>query len=234
MSNLPNIFKTSYVQAGSVLNSHDLEFLHQSNAIEQIYSINYARSTSAHLQGHAAAYLNSQSLGRVQKIISHIDLCHWQQLIVMEQMYVPLPIPKRGIGRFRSTITPYNVSVGEYVPPPFMQVPDLMRQWMCDLRIGLIDNSKQLKLDQMAVFCGGLLQRFEAIHPFVDGNGRVGRLFVNYCRSYWSLQPIVFYEHERDAFFAAHSSKVAMANFLRGKFEKAEELTQAHSKRPVT
>jgi Fic family protein len=207
--------------AGAILNARDLEFLHQSNAIEQIYSINYARSTTVNLQGHAAAYLNSQSLGRARKIISHIDLCHWQQLIVLEQMYVQLPIPQRGVGRFRSRITPYNVAVGEYVPPTFIRVPDLMRHWMCDLRVGLLDQFTQPGLDSMAIFCGGLLQRFEAIHPFVDGNGRVGRLFVNYCLAYWGMPPIVFYEAERDTFFAAHSSKVAMANFLYGKVQDA-------------
>jgi Fic/DOC family len=219
MNNPPDIPKAGGSSGGAILNARDLEFLHQSNAIEQIYAINYARSTAASLQGHAAAYLNSQSLGRARKIISHIDLCHWQQLIVLEQTYVQVPIPQRGIGRFRSQITPYNVFVGEYVPPTFMRVPDLMRHWMCDLRVGLLDQVSQPKLDSMANFCGGLLQRFEAIHPFVDGNGRVGRLFVNYCLGYWGVQPLIFYEAEREAFFSAHSSKVAMANFLRGKLE---------------
>jgi Fic family protein len=222
MNNPPDLSKTGDAPASAILNARDLEFLHQSNAIEQIYSINYGRSTAASLQGHAAAYLNSQNLGKVRKIISHIDLCHWQQLIVLEQMYLQLPIPKRGIGRFRSRLTPYNVSVGEYVPPTFLRVPDLMRHWMCDLRVGLLDHSNQPTLDHMAIFCGGLLQRFEAIHPFVDGNGRVGRLFVNYCRGYWGLSPIIFHEMEREAFFAAHSSKVAMANFLREKFGETD------------
>jgi Fic family protein len=221
MNKPPDLSEADGSLTNAILNARDLEFLHQSNAIEQIYAINYARSTAVNLQGHAAAYLNSQSVGKARKIISHIDLCHWQQLIVLEQMYVQPPIPQLGIGRFRSQITPYNVSVGEYVPPTFMRVPDLMRHWMCDLRVGLLDQSSQPKLDYMAIFCGGLLQRFEAIHPFVDGNGRVGRLFVNYCLGYWGMPPLVFYEAEREAFFAAHSSKAAMANFLRGKLEKA-------------
>ena len=199
------------------LDSQGLEFLHQSNAIEQIYSLNYARSTSTHVQGHVAAYLNSQNLGKARKIISHIDLCYWQQLIVLEQVYVQLRIPKRAVCRFRSELTPYNVGVGEYIPPSFMRVPELMREWMCDLRVGLLDHVLLPTKDYMAVFCGGMLQRFEAIHPFVDGNGRVGRLFINYCMSYWGQPLIIFYETERDAFFAAHSSKLAMADFLRTK-----------------
>jgi Fic family protein len=218
MSKVPDTLPLDTVWPCGSLDAVGLEFLHQSNAIEQIYSLNYKRSTAAHLQGHAAAYLNSQSLGKAHKIISHIDLCYWQQLIVLEQAYVHLQIPRKAVGRFRSELTPYNVGVGEYIPPSFMRVPDLMRVWMSDLRAGLLDRVAYPDINYMASFCGGMLQRFEAIHPFVDGNGRVGRLFVNYCLSYWGHDPVIFYEKERETFFAAHATKLAMASFLRTKF----------------
>jgi Fic family protein len=68
-----------------------------------------------------------------------------------------------------------------YVPPP----PE--RLWEC-----LDPFEKHLHADQplpplLAVAC--LHYQFEAIHPFVDGNGRVGRLLVVLLLSEWRLLP---------------------------------------------
>jgi Fic family protein len=70
---------------------------------------------------------------------------------------------------------------------------------------------------QVADVCGETLQRFQAIHPFVDGNGRVGRLLVNYLLAYWQRPIVVFERGEREAFFAAHRSRTAMRQFMRRK-----------------
>ncbi len=210
--------------AGSaLLDSRALEFLKESNAIEQIYGIEYGPSATGLLQGHATAFVHSQQLALARRPMSAIDLCYWQQLIVLEQRQARLEIPPDAIGRFRSGFAPYNVGVGNYVPPSFTLVPDLMQAWVRDLRTHLVDGDAELDMHQVADICGDMLQRFEAIHPFVDGNGRVGRLIANYLLSFWRQPIVVFREVDRDGFFDAHRSKSAMRQYMRRMIGRRQE-----------
>lgn len=63
-----------------------------------------------------------------------------------------------------------SVRVGSLVPPPAPEIPKLMT----DLE-KYINNSSELP----ALIRAGLVHiQFETIHPFLDGNGRIGRLLI--------------------------------------------------------
>ncbi len=70
-----------------------------------------------------------------------------------------------------------NIQVGiekvEYEPPPAILVPDLMKELLQWYR----QNRKRMNPFELAVL---VHTRFEIIHPFVDGNGRVGRALMNF------------------------------------------------------
>ena len=59
-----------------------------------------------------------------------------------------------------------------YVPPP---VPE-MKQCFSDLEKYIHSNAKEPALIQ----CALVHYQFEAIHPFLDGNGRIGRLLITF------------------------------------------------------
>ncbi len=198
----------------ALLDARSLQFLHESNAIEEITCFDYTQSEPGKLQGHVAAFLHSQQLAHSRRAFSAVDLCWWQQLIVLEQRQARIEVPELAIGKFRSGFAPFNVGVGNYVPPSFARVPELMQAWMRDLRIHLLDDER-LGTPLLADLCGEMLQRFEAVHPFVDGNGRVGRLVVNYLLAYWQHPIVVFRANERLRFFEAHRSKADMRSFMR-------------------
>lgn len=63
-----------------------------------------------------------------------------------------------------------NVEDARFVPPPAALVPDLM----ADLERFLNEDPQLPPLVQAAL----MHYQFEAIHPYMDGNGRVGRLLV--------------------------------------------------------
>jgi len=44
---------------------------------------------------------------------------------------------------------------------------------------------------------------FESIHPFADGNGRVGRMLLNYILIGNNLPPIVLFESDREVYYLA-------------------------------
>lgn len=73
---------------------------------------------------------------------------------------------KANPGHFRKQ----SVRVGQLIPPPAPQVPELMAQLE-----HYINNDQT----QSALIKAGLAHvQFETIHPFLDGNGRIGRLLI--------------------------------------------------------
>lgn len=108
-------------------------------------------------------------------------------------------------GKFRSE----NVWIGEdgtgqgearYVPPEFVHVPALMDE--------LIKFIQRTDLPPL-IACAVMHQRFEAIHPFTDGNGRTGRSLITlYLLKTKTLEkpmlyPSGFFEKSKDEYINA-------------------------------
>ena len=71
-----------------------------------------------------------------------------------------------------------NISDSKYVPPPPRYVPDLMN----DLEEFISDHSDIPDL----LRCAMVHYWFEAIHPFHDGNGRVGRILLGLMLAFYT------------------------------------------------
>ena len=78
--------------------------------------------------------------------------------------------------------------------------------------------------------------QFEAIHPFIDGNGRIGRLLISLLSVHWNLLPLpllylsAFFEKDRQTYYdllMAISTRGAWRDwivfFLRGVAEQARD-----------
>ncbi len=63
-----------------------------------------------------------------------------------------------------------NLMNAPYVPPPVDEMTELLADWERYLHVR--DRTPDL------VQCAIMHEQFEAIHPFLDGNGRVGRLMI--------------------------------------------------------
>ena len=71
-----------------------------------------------------------------------------------------------------------NVLVGSHEPPPYWQIPMLMRSYAADMEARLADSARspgEQKIIADLAFAEGRLLH---IHPFKDFNGRVARLFL--------------------------------------------------------
>ena len=79
--------------------------------------------------------------------------------------------------------------------------------------------------------------RFEYIHPFADGNGRVGRTLLNYYLMIKNHPPIIVYEETKSAYYKAleaydkDESLAPMYDFLKGETVKTWENTLARAER---
>lgn len=85
------------------------------------------------------------------------------------------------------------------VPPPVPEMEDALSQWEKYLH----SDVREPPLIQ----CALMHYQFEAIHPFVDGNGRVGRLLITFflCERGHLSQPLLylsaFFERHRDEYY---------------------------------
>ena len=74
--------------------------------------------------------------------------------------------------------------------------------------------------------------RFEKIHPFLDGNGRVGRILLNSLLHKYSYMPVIF-------FSTAHQSHCeAIRQALEGRPKKfyrhfLEQVAKSHKNNPL-
>jgi Fic family protein len=63
-----------------------------------------------------------------------------------------------------------TVETAKYVPPPVEHLPELLANW--EQFVNQRDQFPDL------IQCAIMHEQFEAIHPFQDGNGRIGRLLI--------------------------------------------------------
>jgi Fic/DOC family len=86
---------------------------------------------------------------------------------------------------------------GGMSPPPWPEVPSLLSTW-----IASANDLESMDLD-MPEAIGELHCRFEQIHPFLDGNGRTGRLVLNLLLIRLGYPPAIIYKRQRDAYLRA-------------------------------
>ena len=86
---------------------------------------------------------------------------------------------------------------GGMVPPPWADVPALMTDWIHDV------NQLQPAAAEFPEAVAALHCRFEQIHPFLDGNGRAGRLILNLLLVRLGYPPVIVYKNQRDVYLDA-------------------------------
>ena len=124
-------------------------------------------------ESHAKVFLN---MLKTNEAISEELLLKWHKDIFMET--------KPDVaGKLRN----YLVRIGSYVPPDWHDVKKLLDQLI------MFVNESRLNPVETAVRAHYI---FERIHPFGDGNGRIGRLLMNYIL--WkNAYPMLIIEHRK-------------------------------------
>ena len=158
------------------LSNKELEFLEHSNFIEGVWD-----SKSLDDAVIAWTYLKGQ------KTLTDWVVCRTHQLLMRHQ-----DLPEDEKGKYRC----HNVGVyhkGKLQKCPDWQiVPSLMWKWLFEgSRVKPPIDAIRLHID------------YEQIHPFADGNGRTGRMFLNWQRIKILNKPIlVIREEDKEEYYS--------------------------------
>ena len=104
----------------------------------------------------------------------------------------------------------------EHIPPDPEKIPNLMNYYVYNY-----NNDEQDIFSKIARYH----IEFEKIHPFEDGNGRTGRLLLNYELLKNNLPPVVISKEDRVKYFEfiKNNDIIAFAEWLKELSEKEKE-----------
>ncbi|HJP75181.1 MAG TPA: Fic family protein [Pseudonocardiaceae bacterium] len=105
-------------------------------------------------------------------------------------------------GNFREhDIRPFSAGM---TPPSWPLVPAQLQGWVDDVCRAGEKIRAGTELDRPLVEeLARLHNDFERIHPFLDGNGRAGRLVLNLVLVRLGYPPVIIFKRQRDAYLAA-------------------------------
>jgi hypothetical protein len=105
-------------------------------------------------------------------------------------------------GGFRKhDIRPFS---GGMRPPPWTDVGAQLTSWVDDVnRAGVAIATGQLQSQDIPLELARIHNGFEKIHPFLDGNGRTGRLVLNLVLVRLGFPPAIIFKRNRDAYIDA-------------------------------
>ncbi len=117
-----------------------------------------------------------------------------EMILLLHQMLIG-GINDEIAGRFRKTGE--YVRVGSHIAPG----PEQIEKMIEDIFIEYSSNVQSFFSDKIARFH----LDFETIHPFIDGNGRIGRIIINYQLQRMGFPPIIIRDKEKQEYYKSFS-----------------------------
>lgn len=141
-----------------VITPEEKEFLEQSNAIEGVFDDRSLEQA-----------ITAWQFLKEQKILTSGTVLRTHKILMLHQKL--LPDEK---GYFRTC----RVWIGRQEGFPHDRIPAAVDSWLKDVELTI--QMPDIKLAEAHTRVNHVT--FEKIHPFVDGNGRTGRMFMNWER----------------------------------------------------
>ncbi|WP_143765184.1 Fic family protein [Catenulispora acidiphila] len=106
-----------------------------------------------------------------------------------------------GPGSFREhDIHPFSAGM---IPPAWPLVPERMQGWVSEVCLAGERLAVAAPDQPLPEVLARLHNEFERVHPFIDGNGRTGRLVLNLVLVRLGYPPVVIFKRQREAYLSA-------------------------------
>lgn len=182
----------------------EAKFIHESNLIEDVDGIAFETILHAIAQrengGHAEAWNFAKRLAEEKVALTPQHVCLMQSLIINEQSQFPehfLKEDQRGRIRKKGEF----VSIGGNTKPPISE--DRFQKFFSNLTSQL-QKLRSNDVDAIIKLAAQTHMEYEeGLHPFNDGNGRTGRLIINYIFAFHGLPPLVIVADKRESYYEA-------------------------------
>lgn len=151
--------------------------------------------------GHAKAYDHVYSL--LDKRISEEDILSLHKIFFRQ-------IDPENAGKYR--LENVIITGTDYLPPDYREVPRMMKSH--------IEKINEDEPDRHPIErAGDLHAEFEEIHPFIDGNGRIGRLLLSLMTMKKGYCPVIIPPVRRAEYISAlrkanDGDMITMRNFI--------------------
>lgn len=182
LSRLQEEFLVAYTYNSNAIEGSTLTLQETALALEGVTVDQKPLKEHLEAVGHRDAFLYVQSLVKEGVPVSERMILSIHALVLMDR-----PEDK---GRYRRI--PVRISGAKHQPPQPYLVPVQMERLIADLqhnRQHIIEAAARFHLD------------FEGIHPFIDGNGRTGRLVLNLMLMQAGYPPIDIKFTDRRAYY---------------------------------
>lgn len=164
----------------------ELDFLYESNAIEDVWD---KRSLD-------------QALVAWRTLLGEDRLTEENILLAHAFLMVHQDIEKKHKGAFRDC----DVRVAGRICPEWQTIPFAFGVWL---------ESANKHMPVTADAAKALHISFEHLHPFVDGNGRIGRMLLNWHRVKSGLEILIIKEAEKFVYYKWFELPPTLAEFNR-------------------
>jgi len=188
VSNLEDWFRVELTYASNAIEGNTLSRSETALVVEKGLTVS-GKSLREHLEAvnHAEALDYLVSLAREEdRPITRHDLLALHSLILRR-------IDDENAGRFRSIQV--RIAGAEVILPGPLQVPAMMDDFISWLNAPHSEHT--------ATFAADAHLKFVGIHPFVDGNGRLGRLLMSLILMRGGYPPALIRKEDREEYIGA-------------------------------
>ena len=180
----------------------NVRFVYESNLIEDVVELSEDQLSQQYVgnvySGHVGAWKTLRELALKHGVLTSDVMGELHKKISIEQKILGHPIDDKQMGVIRDENTIVSVG-GRVCFPPSQDAFDDLFNRLNEILKDLV--SKSCTLEEVLDVAAEFHYDYEIMHPYVDGNGRTGRLLINYILLYCGFEPLVITNYDKGRYY---------------------------------